>query len=451
MTIPPFTHNATLKLFLIGVLALFLLIPTLWLDSLVSERKHYSQEAAEEVYTMWGGPQEIGSPILVLPYHYSCYVEVARKRKTNEGWIEESIPKNSSCVGYTKLYPERLNITGDLPSTQRKKGIFQIPLYTALIHYDFTYATPDWNRLGVNPQNIAWDEAYITLDIRDTRGLLGEPQLLVDGQTQAFNNDNMPGKPYESGLIATLPHAKQSMESQRPLQIEIHTQGAEYFSLYPVARETKVNLQSDWTSPAFHGKYLPNQRTIEASGFNATWNLLALNHGINLAWTGKTEKPNEIELGFKQVQPVNYYSMTDRAIKYVILFIALTFILCYFAERITGTSMHVLQYMLIGISLLLFYTLLLSLSENVGFGKAYAMATLAIAIQIALFVYKIMGSRVTAIVAMGVLSALYGFLYVLLTLEDHALLAGSIGLFTILGTLMYISTRIPSKTIAHTP
>ena len=235
------------------------------------------------------------------------------------------------------------------------------------------------------------------------------------------------------------------MENQKSLQIEIHTQGAEYYSLYQVAREAKVNLQSDWTSPAFHGKYLPNQRSIGANGFKASWNLLALNHGINLAWTGKTEKTNEIELGFKQVQPINLYSMTDRAIKYVILFIALTFILCYFAERLTGTSIHVLQYMLIGISLLLFYTLLLSLSENVGFGIAYAIATLAIAIQIALFIYKIMGSRVTALIAMAVLSALYGFLYVLLTLEDHALLVGSVGLFTILGSLMYISTRIPSK------
>lgn len=445
MTIPQFTHNATLKLFLIGVLALFLLIPTLWLDNLVSERKHYSQEAAEEVYTMWGGPQEIGSPILVLPYQYSCYVEVARKRKTNEGWVEEPISKKSNCVGYAKLYPEKLHISGDLPSTQRKKGIFQIPLYTASILYDFHYATPDWNRIGVDPTNIAWDEAFIAIDIKDTRGLLGEPLLHAEGQAQVFNNDHIPGKPLESGLIASLPHAKKWMESQKPLQIEIHTQGAEYFSLYPVAREAKVNLQSDWTSPAFHGKYLPNQRSIGANGFKASWNLLALNHGINLAWTGKTEKTNEIELGFKQVQPINLYSMTDRAIKYVILFIALTFILCYFAERLTGTSIHVLQYMLIGISLLLFYTLLLSLSENVGFGIAYAIATLAIAIQIALFIYKIMGSRVTALIAMAVLSALYGFLYVLLTLEDHALLAGSVGLFTILGSLMYISTRIPSK------
>lgn len=447
MTLQRLAYNSTAKLLLIGVLALLLLIPSLWIGGIVDERQGYRDQAAKEVQAMWGGPQTLGTPILVLPYDYRCTVEVPKRRETAQGFVTENVQEERTCQDYAYLYPDRLDVEGKMPSRKRSKGIFEIPLYSAAVDYRFDFVAPDWERLGVPVQGIRWSESYLALSFSDTRGLRTAPTLKIGDREIALKNDNRAGKPFPSALIAPIPDAaglvgNPTDVNPRTVSLSVHSQGADRFSIQPVAREAQIRLSSDWQSPAFEGQYLPSERSVGKNGFDAKWQLLSLNHGLPLAWTGSSASTESVDIGFRQVLPVNNYSMTDRAIKYVMLFIALTFILCYFAERLTGSEIHFLQYLLIGISLLLFYTLLLSLSEKIGFAPAYAVATLSISAQIGIFIRKLIGNLKVSIAAVLLLDALYGFLFVLLRLEDHALLAGSVGLFAILGALMYISTRM---------
>lgn len=447
MTTPAFAHSSTAKLFLIGALSLLLLIPTIWITSMVSERKSYRDTAAQEVQAMWGGPQTLGSPVLVLPYTYSCPVSVDRRKQGANGWYTETVVEDHTCTGYAKLYPDQLAIEGKLPSSTRPRGIFDIPLYTAQITYDFSFATPDWQRLDVDAQNILWNEAFVSLTLDDTRGLQESPRLLNHGTEIPLGNEPRAGKPWDKSLSVPLVNAAQILAGRQNLQITLRTNGSDLFQILPIAREAKVSLQSDWASPSFNGMFLPSQRSVDASGFKAQWRVMALNHRVNMAWTGNSEEiPQNVNIGFRQILPVDHYSMTERATKYAILFIALTFILCYFAERITGASIHLLQYLLIGISLLLFYTLLLSLSETLGFTPAYWIATAGITLQITFFIRKVLGHSKAAWISLAILNGLYGFLFVLLRLEDHSLLAGSLGLFCILGALMYISVKVGPRT-----
>jgi inner membrane protein len=440
------TNSPTAKLLLIGVLSLLLLAPTILILNIVEERKAYRDTAAQEVQAMWGGPQTLGSPVLVAPYTYNCTKPVEQRRQTPQGWITETVQQESQCTAYAKMYPDLLSVQGKLPSSTRARGIFDIPLYNADVQYEFSFVTPDWSRLDVDPARILWNEAYIALTLADTRGLQQSPVLRNHGTDYPLGNEPRNGKPWESALTAPLTDAAQIVAGRQKLSLAIQTHGSDAFYLQPVAREAKVALQSDWKSPSFVGQFLPTERSVNEKGFKAQWRVLALNHGAPLAWTTSDQsQATQTNVGFRQILPVDHYSMTERAVKYVILFIALTFILCYFAERITGVSIHLLQYLLIGLALLLFYTLLLSLSETMGFTPAYWIATAAITLQIGFFVRKLLNQRRAAWISVALLNALYGFLFVLLRLEDHALLAGSVGLFLILGALMYISTRLGSR------
>jgi len=420
-------QSSTLKMFLIGALCLLLMIPAIWINSLVSERKSYRDTAAQEVQNMWGGPQVIGTPLLVVPYPTTCH----------------SVGTETICESYARFYPDQLSMNGDFPSSERARGIYKIPLFRGSLGMDFQFSEPDWEHLGIDSTTLLWERASIVLYVGDSRGLKSAPTITSGDDKIVLNNESMPGKPWSNSMIARLHNAQGFVQGHRKMHLDMQLNGSESFLFSPLAREATVTMKSDWASPSFSGMFLPEQRNISASGFEASWRIMSLNHNQPMAWTnyGEDPTPETVTVGFRQITPVDSYSMTERAIKYVILFISLTFILCFFAERLTGTQIHPLQYLLIGISLLLFYTLLLSLSEWVGFTASYVISTLAISLQIAFFVRMILRRFRAVWITVGLLNALYGFLFVLLRLEDMSLLAGSVGLFVILGALMYISVK----------
>lgn len=434
-------NSPTAKILLIGILSLLLLIPSSWIRDLVSERRSYRDTAASEVQAMWGGPQTVGSPLLVVPYVYDC--ESVREYTENGISKFEKIVKQ--CGDFVRIYPDQLTVQGDFPSSERPRGIYQIPLYQAELKYQFNFATPNWTRLDIDPQGLQWDRAYFALTLQDTRGLKSSPVLQWNDQQVHFEYEQIEGKPWDNALIARISNAQNLFDAKQNISLNISLNGSDSFYLLPLAREAFVSLKSDWKSPSFSGMFLPETRNVSNDGFNAKWSVMSLNHGEAMLWRGDRTLNTSVSVGFKQMLTVDHYSMTDRALKYVILFIALTFILCYFAERLTGANINPMQYLLIGLSLLLFYTLLLAISESIGFSIAYALATVAITAQIGFFVRMVLKDYKAAWISIALLNALYGFLFVLLRLEDLSLLAGSIGLFIILGALMYISVKVNSK------
>ena len=197
-----------------------------------------------------------------------------------------------------------------------------------------------------------------------------------------------------------------------------------------------------WKSPGFIGSFSPESK-IDANGFTANWNILHFNRNIPEAWTDHSIKSfAETSFGVNLVDTVDQYQQNMRSAKYALMFIALTFVVFFFVEILTRKKIHPLQYLLVGIALILFYSLLLSISEQLNFGAAYLIASIATIGLIVAYAHSIFKSIMSTGILAAFLSILYVFLYVVLQLEDIALLFGSIGLFIILGVIMYFSGKI---------
>lgn len=425
--------NFTLKAMILGLMAFVLILCSFLILGLVRDRSMELNKASFEVHSMWSGPQTIGTPYLELPYKSNCDA------------------KTGKCELHTiYLRPNHFDASAKLQSETRMRGIFEIPQFQGQYSSHFSFAQPSWEDLQINPENVDWSKATLKFEIGDAKGLLEKPKLSFNGQKFEL------GQMGQNGVLGHRIPSVQALLAGSPLRLEFGVKGSESFDIEALAESNKIKVESDWPHPSFSGDFSPTERTVGEKGFNATWNIMALNHGQSTIlfdkspclptsphYRSENDAPvNSGLVGFEQLQPVNQYVMTERAVKYAVLFIVLTFVLGLFAEGLTGRNIHPLQYLLIGSSLLVFYTLLLALSEQIQFGLAYGVATLAIALQISWFSGKVLRHKGAALCSFGILSSLYGGLYVLLQMEDFALLSGSIALFVILGMLMYLSTKI---------
>lgn len=218
----------------------------------------------------------------------------------------------------------------------------------------------------------------------------------------------------------------------------------------PVGQTTTVNLTSDCTTPSFTGYYLPDERQVTDTGFQAEWKVLAINRDypqvLDASFIGSyqygTSDFNNSTFGVQLKVPVEQYQQTERAVKYAFLIILLTFAAVFFVEMQKATPIHPVQYLLIGIALIVFYTLLLSFSEHINFGLSYLIASVMTIGMIVLFMASVTKDKKTALGIGALLAVLYVFVYVLLQLESYALLVGSVGLFIILGIAMFATQKI---------
>jgi inner membrane protein len=433
-----FSDKQTFKILVIGFLALILLIPTSWVQDLVRERKKYRNEASQEVQKLWGGEQKIGTPTMTLPYVYLCPVS----EKSEEDKKSKKEPEMKQCTGYFHMFPETAIINANLPTTSRKRGIFDIPLYHGEVDLGVSFKEPNWVDIGISKQQIIWDKVNIGLWMQDHKGLKETPMVYVEDQKIQLEPSFNTGTAFRKDLSGSLINAQSILERSEVMNFKIRFKGADKLHIVPFASENRVTFQSDWAHPKFSGDILPDDRTITKEGFTATWKVLGINHNQPKYWWFTEEYSCDFNVGFDQLVPVDQYSMTERAIKYAKLFIFLTFILCFFAETLTGKRVHPLQYTLIGFSLLIFFTILLSLSEHISFGSSYLIATLIVSLQIGAFLQVLVRNKWVSGVGVVLLIGLYSFLFSLLKSEDYALLTGTLGLFAILSGLMYLSTKI---------
>jgi inner membrane protein len=223
---------------------------------------------------------------------------------------------------------------------------------------------------------------------------------------------------------------------------DLNLNGSTGLLFSPVGEETSVQIESNWSNPSFAGGFLPSQREVDADGFRSEWNVLHLNRNFPQQWKGANKEVASTTFGVDLLLPVDEYQKTMRTAKYAIMFIGLTFLTFFMIELLSVNSIHPVQYLLIGFALLIFYTLLLSISEYVVFGLAYLIASVAIISLITIYSYTVLSDSSKTGVVFGILSLLYGYLYILLQLQDVALLMGSIGLFLVLACVMYLTRNI---------
>lgn len=412
-----------LKALLIAGLTLLLLIPAYFVKGLILEREARQKEAFTEVSNKWAGRQNITGPVLVLPY-------------------AETITGNNGQTHTLKklayILPDNLSIEADVKPEERHRGIYQVMLYSAVTKLSGVFNRIPLQQLQLDAANVLWNEAYICLDLADPRGLKEEISFKWNDSTVMLNPTAANNEVMREGFAAIVPV---SPDQSFSFSSVISMNGSEQLLFTPVGKETKVKLTSSWPDPSFTGRQLPDHR-ITDSGFTATWKNLAHTRNFPQAWKEDSYILQSASFGADLFIPVNGYQKTMRSVKYAILCILLTFAAFFIIEIVNKKSVHPFQYALIGLALILFYTLLLSVSEYAGFNAAYIIASVATAGLIAWFVKGVLrSSRLSAVLAV-VLVLMYSYIFTILQLQDYSLLMGSIGLFLTLAVIMHFSKKI---------
>lgn len=419
-------YSAMIKMALVGILVLLLLIPSMMIRELIRERKFNQQEVINEVADKWGKEQVISGPIISIPFVLN---------RANQNAVME----------YAHFLPETFTVSGKLKTEYRYRNIFKVIGYRADLLISGKLSKPELGSFGRQIQaNMDTTGVIIQLPVSDLKGIKDRVILEIDGKAYEMNPGLAVHDISGSGLWCKIALGEIfKNKATADYQIKLgKLDGTQRISFLPIGKETAVKLTSNWNSPSFDGSFLPETRTIKDSGFLATWKILNLNRNFPQQFYGSNSSLQQSEFGVSLIQPVDHYLLSERSAKYAILFISLTFLTFFFSEITNNRKIHPIQYILIGLALVLFFSLLLSLSEQIGFDKAYFVAASGIILMIVLYAQSILKNlRITSIIG-GVLILLYGFIYIILQLENMALLFGSLGLFVILGLVMYISRKI---------
>ncbi|MEJ2190279.1 MAG: cell envelope integrity protein CreD [Acidobacteriota bacterium] len=426
----------TLKLIVIGVLGLALWVPTSIVGMLVQERAGRRDEVVREVSATWGQDQTIEGPVLSVPFNF---------------WVEDGDGDRHRRTAWIHQLPDTLDIRGSLAPEVRYRSIYEVVLYQGELSLQGSFIAPDPAQWGVDAKDVLWDQAIITFGVSDPKGLRAVPRLVVGGEELELEPGAGEG-PFASGLGAAI-HLSKARDStnEHPLvfSIDVRLAGSEGLSFLPMARETSVALEAPWSDPSFQGAFLPLERTVGENGFTASWKVLALHREVPQFWRSSDGPTSEYagvlrcaSFGVRLLFPVDAYQRTMRSVKYSVLFSLLTF-LGFFAVEVGGrASIHPVQYVVIGFALCLFYTLLLSLSELMNFNLAYLAASVVIVAMITAYVHGIVRRRVLTLLCAGVLAVVYGSLFVMLQLEELALLMGTALLLLLCGVVMLLTRRL---------
>jgi inner membrane protein len=418
------SDNLLARAMVLGLLTLVLLIPLRMIGGVIADRHSFEAEAAKSVSEAWGGPQIFAGPMIVIPY-----------RRASE-------PREAPWL--LTLLPEKLTIDGRIAPEQRRRGLFAVNVYSATLDVVAEFQTAELRALAADGRRIDWSAARLDVGLSDIRSIEGAT-VEVDGQRIDWG----PGSDGAlSALRANL--GAQALEGRETVSVRfsLTLAGSGKLGIAPLGRRTEVTLSSLWPAPSFTGR-LPVSQTVDKDGFRARWSASHLGRSFGQLWDGadRRNEPSattvlESAFGVTLLTPVDAYRETDRAIKYGIMFIGLTFVACLLFEMATGTRPHVAQYGLIGLALCVFYLLLLSVAEQVGFALAYLASAAAVVAQATLYNWALRRRAGPALAFGAILAGLYAGLYGLLQLEDVALLVGSVLLFAVLSVAMWLTRNI---------
>lgn len=428
-------ESVLLKMLIIMVIALLLLIPSSWVQGLIQERSARQEQITQEVSDQWSGSQLVQGPVLVIPYKK----QIREKDTSNKVIIKE----------YTQriyLLPQNLNIKGNIATRKLHRGIFDVGVYDSKLSITGNFNRADIAKLQIDSSQLMLSKARVMFAISDLKGLKSNPVINIQNRKlevePALNGDNLLDNGLQAGIDLS------TGADDIPFNFDLDLKGSESLNFVHTGKTTQVEVSGNWPSPKFDGRYLPDDRTIVDSTFSAKWRMLYYNRPFPQQWVANDTLLNSLKnnknaiFGVQLHIQVDEYQKTERTSKYAILVIVLTFVSLFLTEVIQKRSIHVFNYALIGAAMIVFYTLLLSFSEQVGYNIAYLIAAVATIGLIAWFTASLLSNRKAAALFAIILTIFYGFIFVIIQLEDLSLLVGSIALFIIISTLMYFSRKI---------
>jgi inner membrane protein len=423
-------HSPAFKFLVVLALILALAIPLLFVYGLVWERERYADRAANEVSAMWARAQTLSGPYLVIPTERT--VEVQRGQETTTRTVRD----------YAVFRPEALDVEATLTSEIRKRGIFEIPVYRSAIAAKGRFVTPDLQRVVDGSDRLLWDQAVLSVLIPDVRGIKETTAMTVAGESVRFRAGAGVGGSPIAGIHIPIDEARARAGFDYAFTLPLN--GSKEFHVVPAGAETSVSLKSDWPHPSFSGAFLPETRSVTDAGFEATWKIprLARGDGQERRVNSLQQMANPMAFGAELFQPVRFYSLAQRALKYALGFIAIAFLAVFIMEIQTRRRVHWIQYLFVGLAHVIFYVLLIGTAEHIGFDYGYTGAAAATALLIGTYFGTVVRSAPRGLVMFGVLAVIYAMLYLLLRLEDYALLAGSISAFVLIAIVMFATRDV---------
>ncbi|GAA4449220.1 cell envelope integrity protein CreD [Rurimicrobium arvi] len=424
---PSFWENNRLliKSILLAALTLIMLIPAAFIRDLVYERQSRQQEVTDEVSSKWAASQTIKGPLVMVPY------------------LAQEVRPDKSVINVKKfafIMPDQLRIHSTVNTETRHRSIYEVLLYTTNLSLEADFKPADLLEAGILPQSVYENEVRLLMGVSDVRGLVEDIHGVLNN-TELDMDAGMPA----NGFVHTGLSKPISWDRKEPLHVglSLKLRGSTDLNFIPLGKNTKVTVSSPWKHPSFEGKFLPSESVKPTEqGFTADWNVLQVSSGIPTLLTDQPVNVDALGFGVRFIRPADGYAKTQRAVKYALLFIGLTFTVFFFMEILRRRQVHPLQYLLVGMALCVFYTLLLSFTEYIGFNFAYILSAAATASLIACYIWSVFKSPGIGFSFGGALALLYAYILVLIQLEDLALLFGSVGLFVVLAVIMYYSRKI---------
>ena len=449
-TIPPPTlrrlRTPAAKVGMILALLLAMLLPLYLVSGLVAERQQRQAETVRALGRGWGPAQTVTGPLLIVPYtlHDPAAPHVA---------VTPHI-----VTGYLRIPAAQLHVDAVLQSQLRRRGLFRAAIYTADVMLDGNFVIPDFtsalNEAALSNATLDWQNASFAVGASDLRDLPADTQLTWNGTTLKLG---LGLRKASCGLTLTNAPAPVSPAPQAgaviAFKLPIVLRGTQAFHIMPTAMQSSLRITSSWFSPSYDGLSSPTEEALDAHGFAANWNVAGDPESSSWQRSGwalpdcaeTMDQPfftQNRSIGVELREAVPVYLMVERAQKYGVLFLALSFLTLFLFEAVAGVPIHVVQYGLLGLSVSLFALLLVSAAEPLGFAAGYAVSTAAVLAQASLYTLSVTRRVRLAATFAGVLSSLFGFLYVVLSLDAYALLAGTVALFTILSVVMVVTRRV---------
>ncbi len=425
------SRSMGLKLLVVSGLALIMTIPSLFVDNIVEERTSRAKDVIHEVSGRVGGQQTFLGPVLSIPY-------------TLPPLYKEAAP----AIGVYVVFPSEGNAIVKLHTEERRRSLFKVPVFQADLNFMATFDLTNVPSAAPADATLDWSRAGIVIGVSDARGALADGTLTMDGKTVAFTPALTVGDATAQQRLPLAYFGVKASDLAKPnstfkVSAALKFSGAQRISVLAFGKTTHVTMEGDWPSPSFDGGFVPVKRTISPQGFSAEWSIPFIARGIPAEGTNNAVSTLDgTAMGVSFIEVADPYQSVNRSLKYVLLFLGLLFLSYFVFEVTTGKRVHPAQYVLVGVAQLIFYLLLLSFSERIGFDWGFMIAGTATVLLLSANANWIFESRAQGMRALVVFSMLYSLIYLLLRLEDNALLVGAVASFLAVAAVMYFTRNI---------
>ena len=439
------TLSESFRIIIIALLILLMLIPLMMVSDIVNERGARQQTIINDIAATWGQYQVLNGPILLIPYvDHLIKMDTVTDKNGETKTVTQDVFTDKTAI----ILPTELDIKVNLREEARHRGIYKTQVYTADINLSGQF---DYSAL-INTENqrrrYEWDKAHLLIGLSDTKAITQNSQLTWNDKQVTLTSGTRLSTLIPTGFSAPLHSLNlDKLNSKHLFKLQLNVKGNQGFKFTPLGETTQAHITSTWPHPSFQGNILPNEYETTDEGFSAKWSIPHLARNYPQQWIMQDEdySLNKLSAGVDLFEPVSLYAKTSRAVKYGIMFIVMTFLSLLIFEIVSQTRLHLLQYMVIGVALSVFYLILLSLAEHIRFLYAYLAASSVTVLIISLYALAFLKAKWHSVLIFSLLGSLYAVLYLLLQMEDYALLFGAALLLLVTTTVMYMTRNLQHR------